>query len=373
MRKGAFLAALIALLVLPSPVFSRPNAPSLATPSDGQVVSDFGPTLEWTDPPGSAVTQTHLQIVPFNNDGPGVDLILSLAEDRFQLPPPPNWYGLLPDMSYTWRVQSSDATVSVGTNDPSWSDWSPQWTFRTPAVSAGTISPVEPGGEIQVGSLTPTLIWSDSNPQGWYYEIQVSRNPGFGPGAFLYWELRHGGVTSPPRSYQVPGQFPLEPGHRYYWRVRPRVQGDGAPVPWSNPSTFLTPSGGAVDGQVTAILDGATIEVILGGQRRQVRYLGISAPRISPLECFGAQAAARNSELVEGQIVRLEADQTDADTAGRLLRYVFIKDTMVNAELLGQGHARADVQTPDVKYEALLRQKESEARAAKRGLWAACG
>jgi len=373
MHKGAILAALIALLILPSPVFSRPSAPSLTTPADGQVLPDFSPTLEWADPPGGTVTQTHLQIVPFNNDGPGVDLILSISEDRFQLPPPPNWYGLLPDLSYTWRVQASDAPVSVGTNDPSWSDWSPQWTFRTSPIGAASISLMEPGFDATIGTLTPTLVWGDSNPNAWYYEIQISRDPLFGSGAFLYWELRHGGVTSPPRSYQVPGQFPLEAGQRYFWRVRPRVQGDGTPVPWSAPSAFLTPSGRAIDGQVTAIIDGATIEVILGGQRRQVRYLGITVPRISPAECYGAQSAARNSELVEGQIVRLEADQTDADTAGRLLRYVFVKDTMVNAELLGQGHARADVQAPDVRYEALLRQRESEARAAKRGLWAACG
>ena len=373
MHKGAALAALIVLLTLPTTAYSRPNAPSLTTPADGQILPDFNPTLQWADPPGGTVTQNHLQVIPFNNDGPGVDLIVSISDDRFQLPPPPTWYGLLPDMSYTWRVRASDATISVGTEDPSWSDWSPQFTFRTPAIGPASIFPMEPGFDATVGTLTPTLVWGDSNPNSWYYEVQMSKDAGFGLGAFLYWELRHGGVTSPPRSYQVPSQFPLEPGQRYFWRIRPRVQGDGTPVGWTAPSAFLTPSGGAVDGQVTAIIDGATIEVILGGQRRQVRYLGISVPRVSPSECFGAQAAARNSELVEGQIVRLESDQTDVDGSGRLLRYVFVKDTMVNAELLGQGHARADVQAPDTKYEGLLRQRESEARAAKRGLWAACG
>ncbi len=373
MRKRAILIGVIAILALPPPALSRPNAPSLATPVDGQVVSTFGPTLEWNDPPGGGVTQTHLQVVPYNNDGPGVDLILSMPESKLSLPAPPNWYGLLPAMSYSWRVQVSDATVSVNVDDPSWSDWSAQWTFRTPPIGPESISLVEPAVNTAVVSLTPTLVWGDSNPNAWYYEVQVSRDPSFGPGAFLYWELRHGGVTSPPRSYAIPGQFPLEAGQRYFWRVRPRVQGDGAPPPWTAPSTFLTPGGGAVDGQVTAILDGATIEVILGGQRKQVRYLGVSAPRISPAECYGAQAAARNSELVEGQIVRLEKDQTETDSAGRLLRYVFIKDLMVNAELLAQGLARADIQAPDVKYESILRAREAEAQTARRGLWAACG
>ena len=36
-----------------------------------------------------------------------------------------------------------------------------------------------------------------------------------------------------PNSYVVPAAFPLEAGEIYYWRVRPRIQGDGDPLPWS--------------------------------------------------------------------------------------------------------------------------------------------
>lgn len=75
-------------------------------------------------------------------------------------------------------------------------------------------------------------------------EVQVSRDPAFGadPGApFLYWELRHGGITNPPNSYSIPEQYPLEPGTTYHWRVRPRVQGDGTAVGWSESWSFRTP------------------------------------------------------------------------------------------------------------------------------------
>jgi len=144
-------------------------------------------------------------------------------------------------------------------------------------------------------------------------------------------------------------------------------------VLWSPTWTFQTQGGGAApDGQVTAILDGSTIEVIIGGQRRTVRYLGINVPKVAPAECYGAQAAARNSELVEGQTVRLEKDQTEADGNGRLLRYVFVRDVLVNADLLAQGLGRANVSAPDTRYGDLLRGKEAEARNAKRGLWGAC-
>jgi micrococcal nuclease len=324
------------------------------------------------------VTQAHLQVTPANNDGPGVNLILSLSQPEFAIPAPPNWYGLLPGMSYTWRVRVSDSPSAAGSDDPSWSDWSAPAVFRTPAIGPETIGAAEPAMGAGVSTLTPTLAWTESNPNSWYYEVQVSRDPAFGPfgpSAFLYWELRHGGVTNPPRSYQVPAQFPLEPGQQYYWRVRPRVQGDGAPTGWSPNFTFTTPqqASGPVDGQVTAVIDGASIEVILGGQRRIVRYLGIAAPRVAPTECYGAQAAARNSELVEGQIVRLERDQTDADPAGRLLRYVYVGARFINAELLIGGHARVAVLAPDTRYEAQFRGWETEARNAGRGLWSACG
>ena len=52
----------------------------------------------------------------------------------------------------------------------------------------------------------------------------------------LYWELRHGDVTRRPNSYTIPGGLRLQSDGTYYWRVRRRVQGDGAPAGWSSPS-----------------------------------------------------------------------------------------------------------------------------------------
>ena len=49
----------------------------------------------------------------------------------------------------------------------------------------------------------------------------------------------HGGASTPANSYVVPEAFPLEAGEIYYWRVRPRIQGDGDPLPWSATYVFL--------------------------------------------------------------------------------------------------------------------------------------
>ena len=101
-----------------------------------------------------------------------------------------------------------------------------------------------PADQSPVDSTTPTLTWANSDRQVFYYEVQVSADPEFGSGAGappLYWELVHGGVSSPMNSYTIPAQFPLESGATYYWRVRPRVQGDGTPVGWTQAWSFTTP------------------------------------------------------------------------------------------------------------------------------------
>jgi micrococcal nuclease len=72
---------------------------------------------------------------------------------------------------------------------------------------------------------------------------------------------------------------------------------------------------------------------------------------------------------VEGKIVRLEQDISETDRYGRLLRYVYVGDVFVNAELVRQGLAQVSTYPPDVKYQDVFLQLQREARAAGRGLW----
>ncbi|MSQ28112.1 MAG: hypothetical protein EXR51_08250 [Dehalococcoidia bacterium] len=53
----------------------------------------------------------------------------------------------------------------------------------------------------------------------------------------------HGAISSPPNSYAIPATFPLELKTSYFWRVRPRAQGDAAPVAWSNTWSFYVDPG----------------------------------------------------------------------------------------------------------------------------------
>jgi endonuclease YncB( thermonuclease family) len=124
---------------------------------------------------------------------------------------------------------------------------------------------------------------------------------------------------------------------------------------------------------VTRVIDGDTIEVDIGGVLYKVRYIGIDTPELDderPEFCALAQEATRyNRQLVEGQEIRLEKDVSETDHYGRLLRYVYVDDTFVNAELVSAGLAWAKTYPPDTKYQAVFDEAESEARLAKIGIW----
>ena len=125
---------------------------------------------------------------------------------------------------------------------------------------------------------------------------------------------------------------------------------------------------------VTRVIDGDTIVVDIGGESYKVRYIGIDTPELDdrrPEFRNLAQKATRlNRQLVEEKTVRLEKDISETDRYGRLLRYVYVGDILVNAELVRQGLAWAKAYPPDTKYQDTLEEAEAEARQDKIGIWA---
>jgi micrococcal nuclease len=80
-----------------------------------------------------------------------------------------------------------------------------------------------------------------------------------------------------------------------------------------------------VEAQVVNIVDGDTIDVLIGGTSYRVRYILIDTPEVSGgVEPFGPEATEANRALVEGQRVVLEKDVSETDRYGRLLRYVHV-------------------------------------------------
>lgn len=219
-----------------------PPGPQVQAPTAGALLPTMGTQLKWINSP--AARQVHLQVIPANNDGPGVDVVLGLAT-QFEVPAPPAWYGLLPGMTYRWRVRTSEQELPISAEHPTWGPWA-EATFRTPFAGSDTLTAVSPPSGSGAPSLTPTLTWANGRGDVFYYELQLSRDAGFNTDAGtaiapVYGALIHGGMSTPANSYTVPSTAPLEPGSTYFWRVRPRVQGDGQPVPFSPNFSFRTP------------------------------------------------------------------------------------------------------------------------------------
>jgi len=224
--------------------------PAALLPVNGAKIVGLGTELRWTQPAGARWFE--LRVTPRNNDGPGIHLIISddnqVASASYTVQDPDFGsadanYVMLPDMTYSWQVRTAQGTSQPAEAD--WSAWSDSSTFETGNKSSNTItlmSPSNNGGV--VSSMRPTLMWSNSDDDVFYYEVQVSRDSNFCASfgcPMLYWELRHGGVTSPLNSYTIPSSFPLEGSNTYFWRVRPRIQGDGTPAAWSAAASFRTP------------------------------------------------------------------------------------------------------------------------------------
>ena len=98
-----------------------------------------------------------------------------------------------------------------------------------------------------------------------------------------------------------------------------------------------------VPARVLEVLDVRTIIVEIDGERATVRYIGVEPlPLDSLWYDIGILA---NQQLVAGKEVLLEADEVDSDDFGRLLRYVYADQNMVNGLLVRNGIALSSGRT----------------------------
>jgi endonuclease YncB( thermonuclease family) len=129
-----------------------------------------------------------------------------------------------------------------------------------------------------------------------------------------------------------------------------------------------------VNAKLVRVVDGDTIVVDIDGKQYKVRYIGMDTPEtvhpFKPVQYFGKEASEKNRELLAGKEIRLEKDVSETDRYGRLLRYVWAGDIMVNTELVRLGYAVSYTYPPDVKYQDIILQLEREARENNRGLLA---
>ncbi|KKQ73708.1 MAG: WD40 domain protein beta Propeller [Candidatus Woesebacteria bacterium GW2011_GWB1_38_5b] len=122
--------------------------------------------------------------------------------------------------------------------------------------------------------------------------------------------------------------------------------------------------------KVVNVVDGDTIKIETG---ETVRYIGIDTPEVvhpsKPIQCYGKEASQKNQELVEGKIVELERDISEKDKYGRLLRYIWIDNILVNEYLVREGYAQSSSYPPDIKYQDRFVEAQRLAREEQKGLW----
>jgi len=125
--------------------------------------------------------------------------------------------------------------------------------------------------------------------------------------------------------------------------------------------------------KVVRIIDGDTFE-IEGGIK--VRLIGVDTPEMKnknkTIDCFAQEAKQKMEKLLNGREVVLEKDVSETDRYGRLLRYVYLGDEMINDTLVRDGYAKIATFPPDVKFKDQFLASERLAREAKSGLWSAC-
>jgi len=122
-----------------------------------------------------------------------------------------------------------------------------------------------------------------------------------------------------------------------------------------------------VSAEVLRVIDGRTIVVDAGDGERTVRFIGVAAqPFGNPFYSFGQEVT---QSWIDGKQVLLEADQQDADEQGRLMRYVFLDEVMINAALILNGLTEQETQPPNLRYDAYLSAMESQARESGVGIW----
>lgn len=112
------------------------------------------------------------------------------------------------------------------------------------------------------------------------------------------------------------------------------------------------------------VVDGDTF-VLNNGEI--VRLLGIDSPERGDINYD--KSAYELQLLLQGRSLSFEADVTDRDFYGRLLRYIYADGVLVNLKLVEDGWARAAYYPPDVRYVELFSKAQKEAQDANKGIW----
>lgn len=147
-----------------------------------------------------------------------------------------------------------------------------------------------------------------------------------------------------------------------------------------SPAGQTSPADGLEPACVERVIDGDTIEVDRGRGSERVRLIGVNTPESVSSDpsrnCVEGTEASEHLKglLPEGCTVYLQADSSDEDKYGRLLRYVWLDEPkeggdsekerlMLNARLVADGWAESWAYEPDTANRRLFDRLEKGANS----------
>jgi len=120
--------------------------------------------------------------------------------------------------------------------------------------------------------------------------------------------------------------------------------------------------------KVTAVIDGDTADIIINGKTERLRFSGINTPEKG--ECYYLEAKNKLKELILNKEIYIQQDITDRGNYGRLLRYIYLDDLLINEHLVEEGYAKVyDKYKNDTSKYYQLKRVEAEAIRLNKGLW----
>jgi endonuclease YncB( thermonuclease family) len=130
--------------------------------------------------------------------------------------------------------------------------------------------------------------------------------------------------------------------------------------------------------KVLSVMSGEWIQVSIDGDSKFVKVIGMDAPDRAvngkKAQCYSKEAWQRAKKILENNYVTLIEDETQGneDKNGNLLRNVVLQDGRVfGTMMIRDGYAKAVNAKKPSYYQKTFMKFEKEAKAAKRGFWAA--
>lgn len=126
--------------------------------------------------------------------------------------------------------------------------------------------------------------------------------------------------------------------------------------------------------KILGVVDGGTVYVEINGEKKTVRLIGVDTPETAhpskPVETYGKEASEFTKNLLLGESVYLEFDETTIDKYGRVLAYLYRAPDglFCNLEIITTGYGHAYTVYP-FKYKEIFQKAEIHARDEKKGLW----